>query len=377
MKQQRQTETIALLSSSPGTFRTLTVHRWGAPGRGPKAYIQTGLHADELPGLLVVQHLLPLIDAAGESGAILGEIQVVPTANPIGLSQYLFGKHAGRFEFDSLGNFNRHYPDLAESVGDAVAERLSDDAAGNIDLIRAECRRQLEARVPKTEVEQLRLELMRRAVDADIALDLHCDDVAVMHVYLGTPLWPSAADLAFELDAKAALTAEVSGGEPFDEAVGGIWWQLAHRFPDCPIPPACLSATVELRGDRDVSDTLAARDAAALFRLLQRRGVIAGDPGPLPAASCDGTPLSGTDILECPVGGVLVFHHEAGDRVEAGELIAEIVDPLTGARTPLITRASGVLFARTGHPLARPGMPAAKIAGPVPLAHRTGALLTQ
>lgn len=377
MKQQRQTETIPLLPSSPGTQRSLTVHRWGEPGTGPKAYLQTGLHADELPGLLVVQHLLPLLDGAAARGEIRGEILVVPTANPIGFSQYLFGKHAGRFEFDSLGNFNRLYPDLAGPVGDAVADRLTDDAAGNVDLIRAECRRQLEGRVPRTEVDHLRLELMKRAVDADIALDLHCDDVAVMHVYLGTPLWPSAADLVYELGARAALTAEVSGGEPFDEAVGGIWWQLAKRFPDSPIPAACLSATVELRGDRDVGDALAARDAVALYRLLQRRGLIAGHPGPLPEPSCAATPLDGTDIVACPTGGVLVFHREVGQIIEAGELVAEIVDPLTGARLPLVSRATGVLFARAGHPLARPGLPAAKVAGSTPLAHRTGALLTQ
>ncbi|PWR19230.1 succinylglutamate desuccinylase [Zavarzinia compransoris] len=368
---------IPLLESSPGTRRQLTVHRYGTPGRGPKAYLQTGLHADELPGPVVVQHLLPLLDDAATAGRIRGEIVVVPHANPIGLSQYLFGKHAGRFEFDSLGNFNRHYPDLAGPVGDAVAERLTDDAAGNIDLIRGECRRLLAARTPRTEVEHLRLELMKLAVDADIALDLHCDDVAAMHLYLGTPLWPDAADLAAELGAVAVLLAEVSGGEPFDEAMGGIWWQLANRFPDRPVPPACLSATVELRGDRDVGDDLAALDAAALFRFLERRGLIAGAPGPLPPALCDATPLDGTDILACPCGGVLIFHRQVGDRIAAGDTVATILDPTTGARTALISRAAGVLFARAGHPLARPGLPAAKVAGPLPLAHRTGALLTQ
>ncbi|MDD3445827.1 MAG: M14 family metallopeptidase [Zavarzinia sp.] len=372
----RTTETIALMASSPGTARQVTVHRYGTRGTGPKAYVQTGLHADELPGLVVVQHLLALLDLAADE-AITGEIVVVPHANPIGLSQFLFGKHAGRYEFDSLGNFNRHYPDLAGTVGDAVAERLTDDAAGNVDLIRAECRRQLDTRVPKTEVDHLRLELMKLAADADIALDLHCDEVAVMHLYLGTPLWPGARDLAGDLGARAALLAEVSGGEPFDEAMGGIWWQLARRFPDVPIPPACLSATVELRGDRDVDDILAREDAAGLFRFLQRRGLIAGDPAPLPDEICDGTPLDGVDIIECPHGGVLLFRRDVGDAIISGERIGDILDPVTGMRTPLISRASGILFARAGHPLARPGLPAAKVAGPKSLPHRRGSLLTQ
>lgn len=369
----RRTETITLMASSPGTARQITVHRYGTRGTGPKAYVQTGLHADELPGLVVVQHLLALLDGA----EITGEIVVVPHANPIGLSQYLFGKHAGRFEFDSLGNFNRLYPDLAGAVGDAVVGELTETAAHNVALVRAECRRLLDSRVPRSEVDHLRLELMKLAVDADIALDLHCDDVAVMHLYLGTPLWPGAADLAADLGARAALYAEVSGGEPFDEAVGGIWWQLAARFPDTPIPPACLSATVELRGDRDVDDGLAKADAAALFRFLQRRGLVAGDPGPLPPLLCDGTPLDGVDIIECPHGGVLIFHRAAGDRVVAGDVVAEVLDPVSGRRTALISRTDGILFARAGHPLARPGLPAAKVAGTQSLPHRRGGLLTQ
>ncbi|MFA5121221.1 succinylglutamate desuccinylase/aspartoacylase family protein [Zavarzinia sp.] len=375
--QKRQTEAISLMASSPGTRREIVVHRYGQAGTGPKAYLQTGLHADELPGAVVVQHLLALLDEAAAAGRITGEILVVPQANPIGLSQYLFGRHAGRFDFDSLGNFNRHYPGLAQAIGDLVGERLTDDAAGNVDLIRACARRLLEARTPKSEIEHLRLSLMRLAVDADIALDLHCDDVAVMHLYLGNDLWPGAADLSAELQARAVLLADVSGGEPFDEAVGGLWWQLARRFPDCPIPPACLSATVELRGDLDVADNLAAKDAAALFRFLQRRGLIAGNPGPLPPAACEGTPLDGTDMIEAPVGGILLFHVKAGDRVSAGDTVAEVLDPVTGARIPLVARTGGVVFARAGHPLARPGLPVVKVAGAVPLAYRSGQLLTQ
>ena len=375
--QARQTEIIPLMSSSPGTARQIVVHRYGTPGKGPKAYLQTGLHADELPGLVVMQHLLALLDQAAAAGQITGDIILVPYANPIGLSQYLFGKHAGRYEFESLGNFNRLYPDLAAPIGDALSNKLGPDAGANVALIRAEANRLLAAINPKSEVDHLRLELMRLSVDADYALDLHCDDEAVMHLYLGTALWPGAADLAADLQARAVLTAEVSGGEPFDEAVGGIWWQLAKRFPDAAIPPACLSTTVELRGDRDVSDDLAGADAAALFRFLQRRGLVAGDPGPLPQALCDATPLGGTDIIECPHGGVLLFKQKAGATVAAGDLVAEILDPATGARTPLVSRASGVLFARAGYALARPGLPAAKVAGPVPLPHRTGRLLTQ
>ena len=67
----------------------------------------------------------------------------------------------------------------------------------------------------------------RLAHDADLVLDLHADNQAVMHLYTGTPLWPEVRDLAAELGARAVLLAEVSGGNPFDEACSGPWWALA------------------------------------------------------------------------------------------------------------------------------------------------------
>lgn len=374
----RHSETIALPSASPGTTRSLQVHRYGQPG-GAKAYLQAGLHGDELPGLLVMEHLLALLDRAAAREAIRGEIVCVPLANPIGFGQHLLGRHAGRFDLATLGNFNRLYPSLSAPLIAALGDRLGDDAAANIALIRAAARDHLAQIEARGESDALRLALMRLAVDADIVLDLHCDDISVLHLYLGTPLWPGAADLAAELGARAVLLAEASGGEPFDEAVGGPWWALAKAYPERPIPPACLAATVELRGDRDVSDALAAADAAALFRFLVRRGLIAGETPPLPDLRCAATPLDGADIIECPVGGVLVFAHAVGERVAAGDMIAEIVDPMAPPGTPRIalsSRTDGLFFARPGQPLARPGLPAAKIAGAVSLAHRTGPLLT-
>ena len=40
--------------------RASTVLRFGTPGARPKAYLQAGLHADELPGMLVLHKLARL-----------------------------------------------------------------------------------------------------------------------------------------------------------------------------------------------------------------------------------------------------------------------------------------------------------------------------
>ncbi len=74
------TNRIELPAPAPGTRRTLLAHRYGMPGARPKAYFQAALHADEIPGLLVAQHLLRGLEQAQAEGRILGEVVVVFTA---------------------------------------------------------------------------------------------------------------------------------------------------------------------------------------------------------------------------------------------------------------------------------------------------------
>ncbi|MDH3689406.1 MAG: succinylglutamate desuccinylase/aspartoacylase family protein [Gammaproteobacteria bacterium] len=54
---------IQLPQMSPGSRRTLKVMRFGSPGARPKAYLQAGVHADEIPGLLVLHHLIQRLNA--------------------------------------------------------------------------------------------------------------------------------------------------------------------------------------------------------------------------------------------------------------------------------------------------------------------------
>ena len=123
---------------------------------------------------------------------------------------------------------------------------------------------------------------------------------------------PGAADLSAELGSRATLLSEDSGGRSFDETFSTPWTKLAHAFPDKPIPAACLSATVEYRGSAEVGDEWAEPDAQALFRFLQRRGLLAGDPGPLPAPQCEATRLDACDVVRSPAAGVVQIAESAG-----------------------------------------------------------------
>jgi predicted deacylase len=328
---------LPLVQQHLGTRRSLTVHRYGTPGARPKAYIQAGLHANEIPGMLVAHHLIARLDEADQAGAIRGEILVVPVANPIGLDQYVAGELVGRHSLDRGGNFNRGFADLSDIVAARIDGRLRDSLQG-------------------------------LAADADMVLDLHCDSESVLHFYIAEDLWPEAADLAAQLDCQAVLYANDSSGEPFDEACSMIWWKLRARFENrYPIPSACLSATIELRGRLDVNDAVAAGDADNLLRFLRRRGVVEGDPGPLPSFSGTATPLAGSERLTAPCPGVIAFHHAAGDHVRAGDVIADIVDPSAidpaTARIPVICHTDGLLWARTMARIAAAGEIIASVAG--------------
>ncbi len=370
------TRTAHLLS--PGNdatgAREVTVLRFGEIGARPKAYLQAGLHADEFPGMLVLRHLAAHLADAAARGDIIGEVVVVPQANPIGLTQHRFGFLQGRFDEVSGGNFNRDYPDLGAEISGVIGPALGPDPVANVAAIRAAMGDALARMLPMGELAVLRHTLLGLAFDADLMLDLHADNEALMHLYIGTPLWPDAADLAAEIDARAVLTAEVSGGNPFDEACGGPWWTLAKQFPDLPIPPACLSTTVELRSNDDVDDAQARDDAAALYRFLERRGLVKGDPGDVPRLTCDATPLDAMQQVRAPAEGLVNYRSRLGDRLKAGDLIAEIIDPL-GAVVPVHATTDGLLFARHSQTYAWPGKVIGKVAGAVRLPDRTGKLL--
>jgi predicted deacylase len=346
-----------------GTQRRVSSFHHGPPDSGRKAYIQASLHADELPGMLVAHHLLRQLAELEAADRLRAEIVVVPVANPIGLDQSVLRRHEGRFELASGENFNRHYPALFVPVRARVDGRLGLDAAANAALVRS-AMREVVAELPATgEVASLRKTLLGLACDAEVVLDLHCDSEALTHLYTGTPLWPQAEPLARLLGAQASLLALESGDNPFDEACSQTWWQLADHFVDHPLPLGCLSVTVELRGEVDVAHELAEADARAILAFLTTRGLIEGPVPELPPLPRPATPLAGTDVVSSPVSGVVVYRRALGEWLQPGDVVADVVDPLTGAVEPLRTRTEGLLFTREAQRFVTAGRPLVKVAG--------------
>ncbi len=369
-----KTESHTLPGSTPGVSIDLKVLRFGQPGARPKVYIQAGLHADETPGHLAAQVLRARLAELEAAGRVAGEIVLVPVANPIGLAQRVNGVLHGRFDMADGGNFNRHFPDLTDKVAKALDGRLGADEAANAEAVRAALREAIGGEAGRNPTEGLKLALLKEAVDADIVLDVHCDSEAVMHLYTLTPQAEDFAPLSALLGARAMLLATESGDNPFDEAVSRPWFELRKRFPDAAIPLGALSTTLELRGQADVAEGFAEADADAILSFLTLRGALNGSAPAVPAPSCRPTPLEGSQALEAPCPGIIVFHREPGETIAEGDVVATIVDPDSGARTPVPALTAGVLYARCGTRFAHAGKRLGKIAGEKPM--RTGKLLS-
>lgn len=354
-----------------GSERSLLSLHYGAGER--RALLQASLHADEIPPMLVAWHLRRRLGELEAQGRLRGEIVLLPACNPIGLSQQVWGRLQGRFELASGQNFNRHYPELAAAAAARVERsQLGEDPAANARLLRQALHAALDEQPATGALQGLRQQLMRLALDADLVLDLHCDNEAVMHLYATPQHEARACQLGECLQAPLVLMAEESGDAPFDEANSMIWPKLRDLLGE-QVPLAGFAATVEFRGETEVSHELAAQDAEGLIRFLGLQGFIDGTEAPAPFR-CEPRPLAGSMPIVAPQAGLLVWARPVGAEVKAGELLAELVDPLSGECRELRSPVDGLFFARELQRWAQAGQSVAKVAGRNPL--RRGKLLS-
>lgn len=368
-----QTCVHQLLTAVPGTTRQIHSFHYGPAHATGKVYLQASLHADELPGMLVLWHLKQQLARLEAAGLLRWSVVLVPVANPQGLEQVLMDVPQGRFENESRENFNRCFVDVSQPVGDRVQSLLTDDPVSNLQLIRSTLRQTLARQVPKTSLQSMRLLLQTLACDADIVLDLHCDFEALQHLYLSPASWPDVEPLARYLGARACFLAQEAGGQSFDECFTLFWAQMQARFPGRFAAPG-FAVTVELRGVADVNHGLARQDCVALINYLTQRGAIEGQAPPLPSLLNAPTPLAGVEPVISPVGGLIVFCAQVGDDVEPGQIVAEIIDPITDRVTPVACVHKGLLYVRSVRRMATAGMTIAHVAGAT--AYRQGYLLS-
>ncbi len=380
---------VQLPSMTPGSSRTVSVLSFGKSGARPKVYMQAAIHANEMPGTMALHHLMPMLADADKKGLIKGEIILVPTVNPIGQSQLVGNSHAGRYNHLSYENFNRNWIDVSEGVAEKVWKKIGADPEANVKMIRKAALDVLNNMKPVNELQTLRVEMQKLSIDADYVLDLHCDIYAALHLFTAKNDWREGPSgpmgnagaikaLAADLGVEATMY-----NDPFPATLtfsgvnSSLWARLQNKFPQAAIPQACMSVTLEMRSQHDVSDALGSADAKNLYRWLVRQGVVAGRASPLAKMKTAPAPISGMDVGYSSGTGFLVFHVKPGAKVKKGQPICDVIDPGNPngpkARTTYTSGTDGILFSRRldGY-LSWPGQVMYRISGAKPLAHRIG-----
>ncbi|MGL4490904.1 MAG: peptidase M14 [Rhizobiaceae bacterium] len=291
-----------IVGDTPGVEFALEVLTFkGSDPKAPGAYLQAALHGGEFPGVAAIHFLVPMLEAAEKEGKIAGDITIVPMANPIGSSQWLFGEPAGRFDFASRINFNReHYSlhDFDTSGLPALGAPISAD-------------------------KRLKAELLRLALPHEIILDLHCDSESEQYFYAPRALWPAMQDLAAALNCSAVLLWQNTADGAFEEVAAN---PTLKTGADAPHYKRRAVTTIEFKGMVDVSAEKGRTDAKGLFNFLTHRGTISGKSNVKPSAFAGpAVTLDQVEMIYAPVGGMVFYHVEPGDTVRKGEKLATIV----------------------------------------------------
>lgn len=374
-------KSVALRGDTPGTITEFVWYAAGPPDAQEKVHLQAALHADEHPGTLLLHHLMPMLHRADEEGLLRARFTIMPAVNPLGLANFTFNRHVGRYDPRSGVNYNRRWPDLFAAVRSQLAGRLKEDERFNVSLIRKAVAQWIDGQEPRSASEQLRLLVLREAHDAEFIFDLHCDSDSLLHIYTAPELMPELQDLSDWMGAAATLTAADSGGGSFDEVMPLLYRKVAQANPGKPVPMASAAATLEYRGPADVFDTLAADDARRLFAFLCGRNLIDADPGERPRAAPAATSFEATEIVRAEKPGLVAYRVELGERVSRGQPIADLValdgpDAFIG-RTPIVSGSDGFILSRSLGKYVQRGGQVAKIVGTQPLPSRRGAYLLE
>lgn len=305
-----------------GNLLSINAWRFEGDGSGPRVHLQAGVHADEIAGMLVLHHLLPRLQRCQQQGRLKGCVTLVPQANPFGIGQFRQGKLLGRFHEASGQNFNRAFD------------------------------HSLAMERPASNLAQWQKSLVQLAADADLVLDLHTDDEALPYLYIHRSFWPEQGlALAAALQVDVVIVWEDGGDGSFEETL------INHAAPQ-------LAATVELRGQADVSDALAQQDADGLWAWLCINGVV-DELAAISEWQGDAVDMGCMETVLAPRAGVLVFEKSLGDQVEEGERFARIIgrpgDPDT--EVTLHAAQTGRMVTRHRERLVAQGAVVAKFTG--------------
>jgi uncharacterized protein len=269
---------------------------------GPVLFVSAAVHGDEVVGVEIIRRLLKRVSARRLAGTLI----CAPIVNVFG-----FVTHT-RYLPDRR-DLNRCFPgsptgSLAAQLAHVFNEQIIGRSDYGIDLH--------SAALHRTNLAQIRI----------------------------APDRPRAAELARAFGAPAIITAPLRQGSLRSVALGrGVDVLLfeggeALRFDE-------LAIRVGVKG---------------VLRVMSHLAMLASPVDGAPAAPIEST---STQWIRAPGGGIFRAARQTGDRVDAGDVLGYLSDPLGESEVAVRARSPGVVIGRTNLPVVNQGDALMHVAG--------------
>ena len=265
--------------------------------------VVTGIHGDELEGQYVCFELIRRINAHKEK--LRGVVDIYPALNPLGIDSVTRGIPA--FELD----MNRLFPgDAKGNMTEYLAAHIVEDLAGS-----------------------------------EVVLDIHASNIYLMEI-------PQIRVNALHEERLLPLAKEAN--------VDFIWVHgastvlestLAYSLNSIGTPTLVVEMGVGMRITKSYGDQM----VDGIFNLMRMLGIWEGEMTEVrqPVISKDPDDVA---YLNAATGGLFVPAVRHGAQLKKGELIGEILDPLSGSVRDAVTAPiDGMLFTIREYPIVDEG----------------------
>lgn len=286
-----------------GDTLSVTAHYFSS-GSGPSCYMQANLHGPEILGSALFIQLIDFLK--NNPDELIGNITIVPQANPIGVQQQIYGYQIGRWNVQNGKNWNRVFDD--DVAKDSIEQKLRDV-------------------------------LTKLALPHDIVLDVHTAGAAcVPHLYTNT----RSAFFFSPLEAKAHILLEAKDFcGAFDEYCVKKAKEQGRDIH---------AATWEVGPHGAIQQNILQKRFVSLLHFLRSIGIMREKSSvAMPQSNPRCISLSNFSVLHAPEGGYLSWLYEPGDTIVAGNPYARAYLPKDGSMVDLTHDRS--FFFLIQHPL--------------------------
>lgn len=272
-------------------------------GEEKRISVVTGIHGDELEGQYVCFELIRRIRQ--QKDKLCGIVDIYPAMNPLGIDSITRGIPA--FELD----MNRLFPGDAEgNMTEYLASRIVEDLAGSEVVLDIHA-----SNIYLTEIPQIRVNMQHEKKLLPLAEETNVDFV-----------WVHGASTVLEST-------------------------LAYSLNSIGTPTLVVEMGVGMRITRTYGDQL----VDGILNLMRKLGIWKGETRPVrkPIISRDPKDVA---YLNATRGGLFVPAIRHWEQLKQGELIGQIIDPLSGGvRDEVIAPMDGILFTIRDYPIVDEG----------------------